>query len=71
MPELPIDQVLTAFLTYRNELDNRREHVHAQVQNQQPLPDHVAAMFDYSLAMIEAELSWLDILIQKLENTNA
>jgi hypothetical protein len=38
-----------------------------RADEQQPLPDFVEAMFDYSTAMIATELAWLNEYIQKLE----
>lgn len=67
LPELPQDLVVDAVRRYRDELDSRREHVIARAQDQQPLPDHVATMFEYSLNQVEAELAWIEKFIQKME----
>ena len=67
LPDLPQEQVVAALRNYCHELDKRRGHAVAQAQNQHPLPEHVEAMFDYSLAMISAELAWIEQFIKKLE----
>lgn len=67
LPVVPNEQALVALRSYRDQLENRREHVAARVQEQHPVPDHVNAMFDYSLALIKAELSWIDEFIKQME----
>ena len=39
-----------------------------RVDELRPLPQHVESMFNYSLAMIEAEFNWVDGLIGQMED---
>jgi hypothetical protein len=41
--------------------------VEKKQQRQQPLPFFVDAMFEHSIAMISAELGWLDRFMEELE----
>jgi DNA-binding PadR family transcriptional regulator len=67
MAALPFDQVLAACRQYREHLVARRAHVQARSEaGDQPLPFHVAAMFEYSLALIDAEIDWLSQFIRQL-----
>ena len=70
LPALSPEQTLNALRAYREGLRGRREHVTACAEAQRPLPDHIKMMFDYSLAMIEAEINWIEIIIQKTETQN-
>jgi hypothetical protein len=64
---LPAAEVLDSLRTYRDGLVVRQEHVRGQAERQRPLPEHVEALFDYSLAMIQAEWAWVSNQIEKLE----
>ncbi len=69
LPLLPQAQTLDALRSYRKELTERLEHIAARAEAQHPLPDHVEILFDYSLTMIQAELNWIQNVIQQLEET--
>jgi DNA-binding PadR family transcriptional regulator len=61
------DQVLGALQDRRDSLSqemNRMEGIHFQ---QQPLPDYVDAVFDYSLSQLKAELDWLTRTLEYME----
>jgi len=60
LPRIPRGQALGAVRRYRAGLEARLAEVQESAQHQRPLPDHVAAMFDYSQALIQAEMAWLD-----------
>ena len=70
LPSVPAPEVLSALERYRDGLVARRSHVEAQWDRQKPIPDHVGAMFTYSLAMIEAELIWVDQFALSLEEAH-
>lgn len=67
LPGIPLDEALAALYSYQSLLAERQAHVEARWQAQRPLPDHVAAMFDYSLTLIEAEKAWIEKFIAQLE----
>ena len=60
-------EALQALWDYRQRLTERRKHVYTQAEKKRPLPEHVEAMFDFSLAMIDAEIRWVGDFIQQLE----
>ncbi|HSG18683.1 MAG TPA: PadR family transcriptional regulator [Anaerolineae bacterium] len=64
---LPAGEVLESLRAYHDGLADRQEHVRGQAEEQRPLPDHVEALFDYSLAMIGAEWEWVAAYIKQLE----
>ena len=67
LPILPRDQALEALGQYRAALEERIQQLLTRADAQQPLPDFVAAMFDYSTTMIATELAWLNEYMQKME----
>ncbi len=66
LPGLPPAQVLAALGEYHATLAKRRAAVEAKWNAQRPLPSFVDAVFDYSLTMIQAELAWVERLIEQL-----
>jgi DNA-binding PadR family transcriptional regulator len=62
-------QIRTALITYQQELGSRlaqtRERLR-QLESSQP-PFNVDAMFEHRLAMLEAELAWIDSFIERWE----
>jgi DNA-binding PadR family transcriptional regulator len=67
LPTIPRKKALIALHQFHDALEKRREHVNARAQGQHPLPDHVAAMFEYSQAMLIAEVAWIKKFISQLE----
>lgn len=63
---VPPEQALSALRAYRDSLIERGEYVAARTNVQSPLPDFVESMFDYSLTLIQAELTWVEEFIQEL-----
>ena len=68
LPELSTAEALEALRTYRGELSKKWGQLVIRVDELRPLPQHVEAMFNYSLAMIEAEFNWVDGLIRQMED---
>lgn len=68
LPGLSEVEALAALRHYREELSERRKHVRDKAEEQRPLPQHVEAMFDYSLTMIDAEFEWVTGLIRQMED---
>lgn len=60
LPALPPAMALAALGQYRERLAARLAGVEARRAAQQPLPAFVDAMFGHSVAMLRAELDWLD-----------
>lgn len=58
-PALPSEQAFAALDERRRLLDIKFEEIRDRQRSQEPLPDFVDALFDYSLTMIEAERTWL------------
>lgn len=69
-PIIPKEQILTALNTRIALLDESRDHMLLQVEEQGSMPSIVAAMFDYSQVLVDAELNWLRKFIQKVEAGN-
>jgi len=70
LPGLPREQVLTALRKYASQTREKLTSMLSSAQAQQPLPHVAEAMFDYSRAMAEAELNWINDFIQQLEVKN-
>ncbi len=68
LPLLSQKQALGALRSYRDGLVKRLGDVAAQAVSQQPLPDHVETLFDYSLVMLGAEKNWVEKVIRKMED---
>lgn len=67
LPDVPLAEAVDALRQYRAALVERRDDVQASWDRQSPLPDFIAAMFDYSVTMIRAEIAWVDKFIAKME----
>ncbi len=67
LPALPPEETRAALESFRDFLQERLDRVRAKwamdrssaEQAGQPLPPHVDALFDYSIARISAELAWV------------
>jgi DNA-binding PadR family transcriptional regulator len=70
LPIVPRDQALEALGQYASALEARLGQLLTRQDGQQPLPEFVQAMFDYSTAMIATELAWIDEYRQTLETSN-
>jgi DNA-binding PadR family transcriptional regulator len=67
LPGIPPDEVLAALRQYRDALAEGQAHVQRRLEEQQPLPYFVEAMFDYSLTMSKAEQGWIEGAIRRIE----
>lgn len=65
-PVVTPDQGIAALRRYRDTLAERMRGVATRREEQQPLPPFVDAMFDYSQTLLEAEVGWIDRLIERL-----
>ena len=67
-PALPPEDAAEALMARTATLNQRLANLDGQRRRQEPLPTFVRAMFDYSAAMITAELNWLanagDLLLE-------
>lgn len=70
-PALTPAEALTALNAHRAGLEERLAHVRNRREAQRPLPYFVDAMFDYSLALIEAEKTWIEKFIREVEAKNS
>ncbi len=66
-PVLPLPQAIEAMRTYRRQLTERRQHLVQRADAQPDKPFFVSAMFDYSLTLLQAEITWLDKFIRNVE----
>jgi DNA-binding PadR family transcriptional regulator len=64
---LPAGDVLDALREYRAQMDERLAGMRAKRDSQEPLEWFVAELFDYSDAMMEAEIGWVEGLLGRLE----
>jgi DNA-binding PadR family transcriptional regulator len=67
LPAIPPAEAVAALQKYHAALTDRQTHVHTGWESQKPLPYFIDAMFDYSLALIEAELNWIEKFITRVE----
>ena len=67
LPGIPQGEAVAALQEYRAALEERQSHTQEGWDRQKPLPYFVEAMFDYSITLIEAEKSWIEKLIQRIE----
>jgi DNA-binding PadR family transcriptional regulator len=68
LPGLSRSEALETLGNYRSELSKKWGQLLIKVDEQRPLPQHVETMFDYSLAMLEAEFNWVDGFIRQMED---
>jgi DNA-binding PadR family transcriptional regulator len=68
LPDVPLSEALAALRQYRAALVERREDVQANWDRQHPLPGFIDAMFDYSVTMIQAEITWVEEFIAKTDS---
>lgn len=67
LPALPPDVAAQALAQQRDILHDKLEQVQQRWQAGGPtMPDHVQAMFDYSVTLLSAEIAWLDTFINRL-----
>jgi DNA-binding PadR family transcriptional regulator len=67
LPGVPRADALAALQQYREALADRRAYVQGRREQQRPLPGFIDAMFEYSVALIGAELEWVEGFIEQLE----
>ncbi len=67
LPGLAHEEAIMALRHYAEHLAEQFERVRGRSQELAPLPYFVTAMFDHSVAVIEAELAWARRFIHQLE----
>jgi DNA-binding PadR family transcriptional regulator len=67
LPDVPLDEAVRALHQYCAGLTEWRDQVQANKHRQGPQPDFVNALFDYGLAMIQAEIGWVEGFIAQME----
>lgn len=68
LPAVSQQEAISALQTYSERLEGRLAHLGRRGQiGAISMPAHVAAMFDFSRHMIQAELAWVRQYIQQLE----
>lgn len=70
LPALAQEDAIRSLRAYACELQARLDEMHQSVMQQLPLPEHVLALFDYSLTLAQAELGWVVSYIKKLEDSD-
>jgi DNA-binding PadR family transcriptional regulator len=68
LPGIQNSAALSALRDYHEELKAQLGHVRSRWEEQHPLPYFVEAMFEHSVALILAELEWLERFISQLED---
>jgi DNA-binding PadR family transcriptional regulator len=66
LPAIPPDEAVRALQRYREALEQRLMGLKARRESQGPLPYFVDAMFDHSVALIQAEIAWVERFIVQL-----
>jgi len=66
---LPKEEVRTSLLQYRESLEKRRQGILITHEEQPAVNEslHVKALFTHPLALIAAELEWIDELVKEME----
>ncbi len=67
LPAVSVPQAVDALKRYRSTLIQQQTQLQKKWQSQQPLPYFVDATFTYGLALVEAEINWVDNVITRLE----
>ena len=67
LPMISPEDALAALRQHRESLTDRLQYVRDRWEAQKPLPYFVDAMFDQRLAVISAQLEWLDKFISQME----
>ncbi len=67
LPALPPDEVRAALARRIAHLAAREARMAARREAQSPLPDHVEALFDFSLTLAAAERRWMEAALARLE----
>jgi DNA-binding PadR family transcriptional regulator len=78
LPALAPEEARAALETCLSRLRERLEHVRAKwaqdraaaAQEHYPFPPHVDALFDHSIAGLEAEIAWLEKFFEGIHNGN-
>jgi len=68
LPGIPPAEAVAALGRYRDALAARLEQIGANRERQHPLPYFVEAMFEHSLALIQAELAWVQGFIEQMQS---
>ncbi len=68
LPAVPSIEAIAALRRHQEALAEQLARVQARWEEQKPLPYFVDALFDYSVAMIEARQAWLEKFIKEMEN---
>ncbi len=68
LPGIPPAEAVAALGRYRDALADRLEQIGANRERQRPLPYFVEAMFEHSLALIQAELAWVQGFIEQMQS---
>jgi len=68
LPFVPGLEAGAALCSYRDRLLERKEYLQVRMGlGDEWFPFHVAAIFEFSLVMVQAELDWLDQFIREME----
>jgi DNA-binding PadR family transcriptional regulator len=68
LQSIPTEETLAALTQYRQQMSDRAQHLRSRWDaTKGRVPFNVEALFDYSMTLIDAELSWVTDFIQQLE----
>jgi DNA-binding PadR family transcriptional regulator len=67
LPGIPVADAVAALGQYRDSLAEQLAEVRHSWETKNPLPLFIEAMFEHSTMLIQAELSWAESLIKRLE----
>jgi DNA-binding PadR family transcriptional regulator len=68
LQSIPTEEALAALHEYRRKMSERAENLRSRwTATETRLPFEVNALFDYSMTLIDAELSWVTDFIHQLE----
>jgi len=68
LQSIPAEEALSALHQYRRKMSERAENLRSRWAAAEPrVPFNVNALFDYSMTLVDAELSWVTDFIHQLE----
>ncbi len=66
LPAFAKEDAIAAISKYRDQIQARKDNILAQRAAHSQAPEHIDALFDYSLTMVTAELVWVEQFIERL-----
>jgi DNA-binding PadR family transcriptional regulator len=63
LPIVSADQAQIALEAYKSNIEKKLAEVSTTLEAQRPIPSHVELLFGHSIAMLEAEMNWVEKIL--------